>query len=116
MSTDEVSRSLGSDAWLGASEDEPGSEFHTRATNFLKLVNWDALATTAAQCRGGIPCSFTEKFSIGHFNMTRRLSFVDGINWVARVRFPSSDEAVARESLSTPRTMEIEVASMKFFR
>ncbi|ATY65232.1 kinase-like domain [Cordyceps militaris] len=110
MSTDEASRLLGSDAWLEAGEYEPGSELHTRATNFVKAVNWDALATTASQKRGGISCSFAEKFSVGHFNMTRRLDFVDGITWVARVRFPSTDAATDREALSASKTMEIEIA------
>ena len=116
MSIDETSHSLGSDAWLGASEYKPGSDWHTRAINFFKAVNWDALATTASQRRGGIPCTIAEKFSVGHFNMARRFDFVDGVSWVARVRFPSSDAASAREALSEAKTMETEVATMKFFR
>ncbi|OAQ99561.1 hypothetical protein LLEC1_01332 [Akanthomyces lecanii] len=116
MSTDEASLSLGSDAWLGASDYEPGSDWHTRAINFFKAVNWDALAATATQRRGGISCTIAEKFSMGHFNMARRLDFVDGISWVARVRFPSSAAAAAREALSEAKTMELEVATMKFFR
>lgn len=116
MSTYKASSSLGSDAWLGASQYEPGSEWHTRAINFFKAVNWDALATIAAQRRGGISCTVAEKFSVGHFNMARRLDFVDGVSWIARVRFPSSAAAAAREALSEAKTMEIEVATMKFFR
>ncbi len=48
--------------------------------------------------------------------MARRLDFVDGVSWIARVRFPSSAAAAAREALSEAKTMEIEVATMKFFR
>ncbi|OAA79292.1 Protein kinase-like domain protein [Akanthomyces lecanii RCEF 1005] len=116
MSTYKASSSLGSDAWLGASQYEPGSEWHTRAINFFKAVNRDELATIAAQRRGEISCNVAEKFSVGHFNMARRLDFVDGVSWVARVRFPSSATAAAREALSEAKTMEIEVATMKFFR
>lgn len=116
MSENEACSALGSDAWLGADEYEPGSELHTRAITFFNTVNWDALAILASGHNGNISCSFTEKFSVGHFNMTRRLNFVDGSSWVARLRLPVPDWATDYEALSDSNTMQIELASMKFFR
>lgn len=46
--------------------------------------------------------------------MTRRIDFDDGTRWVARLPFPGSD--ADREALSRSKTMQIEVASMKFFK
>ena len=114
MPTDPSSGSLGSDAWLNSSEYQPGSELHSRATQFLEAVNWDALLTIASKCRNGMSCSLSSKFSVGHFNMTRRIDFDDGSRWVARLPFPGSD--TDREALSRSKTMQIEVASMKFFK
>ncbi|KAK2595514.1 hypothetical protein QQS21_006789 [Conoideocrella luteorostrata] len=113
MRTQQPSHALGSDAWLGADEYEPGSELHTRATNFFTVVNWDALSSIASQHRGGESCYFTKNFSVGHFNMTRRIVFEDGTSWVARLRFPNHDTAADREALENSKVMEIEVASMK---
>lgn len=101
MSMERESRALGSDAWVGAGKYQPGSELHTRATNFFKDANWGALAATASRSRAGVSCKFSEKFSVGHFNKTRRLDFDDGICWVARLRFPSTSDAEEREGLSS---------------
>lgn len=107
---------LGSDSWLGADEYESGSALHTRATNFLSTVKWDVLADIASKHRGGMSCQYEDKFSVGHFNMVRRIVFEDGENWVARVRLPNENMFAGREELEDSKTMEIEVASMKFFR
>jgi hypothetical protein len=89
---------VGGDAWLGADEYEPGSPLHTRATDFLKSIKWDVLAGIASKNRGGISCCYEDKFSIGHFNMVRRINFEDGVGYVARLRLPdegmSADNAV----------------------
>ncbi|KEZ39514.1 Protein kinase-like domain [Scedosporium apiospermum] len=107
---------LGSDTWLGANEYESGSALHTRATNFLSTAKWDVLADIASKHRGGMSCQYEDKFSVGHFNMVRRIVFEDGVNWVARVRLPNENMFAGREELEDSKTMEIEVASMKFFR
>ena len=46
---------LGSEAWLGADEYEPGSVLHTRATQFLEAINWNVLAGIASKHRGHEP-------------------------------------------------------------
>lgn len=116
MSADKVPHAIGSDAWIGANDYQPGSKLYIRATDFFEAVNWDKLAAVASQHRGEILCNFTDKFSIRHFNITRRLNFDDGVSWVARLRFPPSENATDREALPTSKVMEIEVATMKFFR
>jgi hypothetical protein len=111
-----ASVALGSDLWLGASEYEPGSVFHVRATKFLASVKWDVLAGIASKLRDDIPCRLEDKFSVGHFNMVRRINFDDGVSWVVRLRLPDIDMFKGREVLTSSKAMEIEIASMKFFR
>ncbi|KAI1734055.1 kinase-like domain-containing protein [Xylaria scruposa] len=48
--------------------------------------------------------------------MVRRLDFVDGVRWVARVRLPPGATPVPLERYNSRRAFEIEVASMKFFK
>lgn len=60
-------------------------------------------------------CRYEGKFSIGHFNMGRRIVFEDGTNWVARVRLPDYASLARYEALEAVKVMEVEIASMKFF-
>ncbi|OAA70601.1 Protein kinase-like domain protein [Cordyceps fumosorosea ARSEF 2679] len=117
MSTEETPRTIGSDAWLGAGNYEPGSAWNTRATDFFKVVKWGAVAAIASRLRGGISCSFADKFAIGNFNIVRRLDFDDGVSWVARVRLPPIIDGVAdRGALPVSQAIEMEAASIKFLR
>lgn len=110
-----VSVALGSDLWLGADAYEPGGVFHTRATEFLTAVKWDVLAEIAPTHRDDIPCRFEDKFSIGHYNMVRRVKFDDGVSCVVRLRLPDMEMFEGREALKASKVMEIEIARMKFF-
>ena len=107
---------LGSGSWLGADEYEPGSALHSRATDFVSNVNWDVLTDIASTHREGMPCRYEGNFSIGHYNMVRRIDFDDGVSWVARLRLPSDDMFAGRQLLENSKVMEIEITSMKFFR
>jgi hypothetical protein len=108
---------LGSTSWDGADAYEAGGEFHQRATAFFAAVKWDQLVSLSSRLRGGIPCTLEEKFSIGHFNMVRRIVFEDGISWVARLRLPRLGAVTGdRETLDEARTLKVEVASMKFLK
>lgn len=62
MSPDKAPNTLGSDAWLGASEYERGSELHTRATNFFTAVKWDTLTTIAFGIKTASPASLRTNF------------------------------------------------------
>lgn len=107
---------VGSEAWLGVSDHEPESIYHTRATSFFEAVNWTALLTIASRHNDNIPCKYTGSFSMGHFNMTRRIDFYNGTSWIARLRFPLDAEAAQREALPREKVMQLEVAIMKFLR
>ncbi|TGJ78387.1 hypothetical protein E0Z10_g10375, partial [Xylaria hypoxylon] len=102
--------SIGSDLWNSENHD-------IRAHKFFDAVNWQALASIATGCRDGIQCSYldAEGFSMGQFNMVRRLDFVDGVRWVARVQMPPGVTSIPLERYNGRRAHEIEVASMKFF-
>lgn len=101
------SSAIGSDAWLGADEYESNSPLHTRAIDFMKTVKWDVLAYIASKHRGGIPCRYGDKFSIGHFNMVRRINFDDGVSCVVRLRLPDKDTDAERETLASSRSWRL---------
>ncbi|KAM0083810.1 hypothetical protein ACKRZS_004016 [Fusarium odoratissimum] len=79
---------VGSTSWIGADAYDPGDELHNRALAVLGTLNWDHLLSISSALNNGVPCTFSQKFSIGHFNMVRRIDFTDGTSWVARVRLP----------------------------
>ena len=116
MTASQPTQLLGSNAWLGATNLEPGSESHTRTTLFFAAVNWDAISITASKHRNGIRCKLLGNFSVGYYNMTRRLTFDDGESWVARVRMPLEDGGKEGDELPVQKTMEMEVATMRFLR
>jgi hypothetical protein len=119
---------LGSDSWTGAddyapSDDESDDEsdvgrlFYQRATSFMAEVNWEALAALSSRLRDNVSCTIRENYSIGHFNMVRRLDFADGTSWVGRLRMPQLKAVFGdREVLDIVNVMKIEIASMKFYR
>lgn len=108
---------IGSDAWNGAEDYEGGDVLHERATAFFAAVKWDVLALLSSKLRHGIFCHFGEKFSVGHFNMVRRLDFADGISWVARLRLPPLTPVFGHgEQLDDASALKSELASMKFLK
>jgi hypothetical protein len=108
---------LGSDSWKGADAYEVGNEFHERATTFFASVKWDVLASLSSSLRNGIPCDFSERFSIGHFNLVRHIVFADGISWIARLRLPQLKAVFGdREALDNVSVLKVEIASMKFLK
>ncbi|KAL9620174.1 MAG: hypothetical protein Q9160_005289 [Pyrenula sp. 1 TL-2023] len=108
---------LGSDSWTGASAWDSDDELHERATTALGAINWNAILTKSSSLRDGLPCAFAEKFSVGHFNMVRRITFEDGISWVARIRLPLlKGEAVNGDFLGNPRYLKSEIATMRLLR
>jgi hypothetical protein len=118
MVVEEPDDSLGSASWIGAEAYEPEGEFHERATRFLAAVNWVVLASISSGLRNGIHCKVGDLFSIGHFNMVRRIVFADGISWVARVKLPQLEVGSVDSKTfdQVASTLEVEVASMKFLK
>lgn len=108
---------IGSASWNNADDYEPGAELHTRAVTFLDAINWEALTSLASKLRDGTPCRTEQPYSIGHFNMVRRITFADDVSWVARLRMPDLDAGFgSRESLSPTSLMRVEVATVKYLR
>lgn len=107
---------IGSDSWLGADIYQPDDELGAQVVKFFNSVKWDVLASVASKRREGLRCKYTEKFSIGHFNMVRRLIFDDGVSWVARVRLPADASHANLELYDDQRAFEVELASMLYFK
>jgi hypothetical protein len=107
---------LGSASWVGADAYESGDEFHARATTFLATVQWDVLASISSRLRNGVPCDFSDKYSIGHFNMVRRITFADGVSWIARLRLPQLKAVSDSEVLDVASILKVVIAGMKFLR
>ncbi|KAJ5082722.1 Protein kinase-like domain [Penicillium argentinense] len=84
---------VGSKAWLGPDEYEDDSEFHVRGTKFLAGVNWGKLTEICSKHRHGPPSILEKKFSVGHFNMARRVVFENGMSWIARLRMQDLEDA-----------------------
>jgi hypothetical protein len=119
---------LGSDSWTGAGDYAPSDDesddtndvnrlFYQRATSFVGQVNWEALAALSSGLRGSVTCKVRENYSIGHFNMVRRLDFADGVSWVARLRMPELKAVFGEgDALDAIEAMKVEIASMKFYK
>jgi|SRR3569833_462839 len=120
MLVEDAADFLGSASWIGADAYEPGGEFHERATTFLAAVEWDVLTLIPSGLRHGIPCKFGENFSIGRFDMLRRVVLTDGISRVARVRLPKlkavSGDGKVLDVASTLKVGIVEIGSMKFLK
>jgi hypothetical protein len=107
---------LGSDTWFGVDEIEEDSDLRSRATAFLAAVNWEVLTSIASQIRG-VECTLSDKYSLGHFNLVRRLTFADGVSWVVRLRLPDLPDVFGtREAMKAADCMGIEVATMEYIR
>ncbi|KAI0443366.1 kinase-like domain-containing protein [Xylaria telfairii] len=112
---------IGSDVWNRADQCSTDSKIAIEARKFFGVVDWHALALIATSCRDGIQCNYVDAdgFSVGQFNMVRRLDFIDGVRWVARVRLPPGATPVspaARGHYDDRREFEVEIASIKFFK
>ena len=107
---------LGSDAWLDANEIDEESELHTRATTFVTAIKWEELKVLASGIRG-MECELSEKYSLGHYNLVKRLTFEDGVSWIVRLRLPQLPSVFgAREAMKAADCMSIEIATMNYIR
>lgn len=107
---------LGSDAWLEADDIDEESDLHTRATTFVATIKWEQLKLLASSIRG-MDCELSDKYSLGHYNLVKRLTFVDGASWIVRLRLPQLPSVFgAREAMKAADCMSIEIATMKYIR
>jgi hypothetical protein len=82
---------FGSAAWTGG--EEYGGEYTERIDDFLCKVNTSALLSYASSLRGNRSCTLSREFSVGNFNLVRKLEFEDGVSWIARLRMPSMPDS-----------------------
>ena len=113
MSADGSKEMIGSASWTGPDDYDVGTELHYRATDFFAAVKWDFLALVCSAIRKNVPCRLGKNYSVGHFNIVRRITFDDGVSWVARLRMPATvSKYIGYEEAS----FNIEVACLKFLK
>lgn len=61
----------GSAAWTGG--EEYGGEHALRITRFLSVINLEALRAYVSTLRAHRPCSISDKFPVGSFNLVRKI-------------------------------------------
>lgn len=107
---------LGSDAWLKADDFDEDDDLHIRATAFFEAIKWDHVISIASKLKGA-DCEFSEKYSIGYYNLVRRLTFTDGTSWIVRLRLPPLSTVFGtREVMKGTDCMAIEVATMNYLK
>ncbi|KAJ5945993.1 hypothetical protein N7454_002832 [Penicillium verhagenii] len=109
--------SLGSSSWLQVDDQKSDDYFDLRAITFLESIKWDVLASICSRLRSGIQCGIDGKYSSGSRNIVRRVLFVDGVSWVARLKLPNTDMIPgAHDALDVASTLKVEVSTMKFLK
>ncbi|POR31014.1 Uncharacterized protein TPAR_08762 [Tolypocladium paradoxum] len=96
-------------------------EYADRINRFVNTFNQDALLALASALRGNRPCTASREFSVGNFNLVRKIRFDDGVEWIARLRMPPlPDQDGGIDSPSTREKilldMQSELATMEFVR
>lgn len=105
---------VGSAAWTGAEEYE--DEYSERINQFIESINKEALVDFASSLRHNQPCTLSDKFSVGSFNLVRKIQFNDGVEWVARLRMPPMPDSsfnLRNERENALREMQSELATIE---
>ncbi|KAM3548685.1 hypothetical protein MY1884_009073 [Beauveria asiatica] len=110
---------FGSAAWT--SGEEYGGEYAVRINQFMDKINEKALLSYASLLRGGELCTLSPEFSVGSFNLVRKIQFDDGVEWVVRLRMPpmlgeGSGMASPPSRESMILDIQSELATMEFVR
>ena len=102
---------------MDADEYEEGEPLHARATEFLARTKWEGLTAIASSLRSNISSRLEPKYSTGHLDMVRCITFEDGVKWVARLRMPDLQDVFgSREALDPESVTRMEVATMRYLR
>lgn len=77
---------LGSDSW----SDEPRYQaaYRTRLDWVLDKVPVPSLQQLVSSQRNGLECAVSHNFAAGDFNLVRKITFIDGTQWIVRIRLP----------------------------
>jgi hypothetical protein len=77
---------VGSAAWTRGREYE--DEYADRISAFVEHINQQAVLDYVSSLRDDQPCTLSSDFSVGNFNLVRKIRFDDSVEWVARFRMP----------------------------
>ncbi|KID81986.1 Protein kinase-like domain protein [Metarhizium guizhouense ARSEF 977] len=112
---------LGNVSWKGVGGD--AEEYAERIHKFIDKIDNKALESYASSLRGNQPCKISTDFSVGNFNLVRKIQFHDGVEWIVRLLMPpvpvagqlvETVSAKAREKRLL--SMQSELATMEFVR
>lgn len=60
-------------------------------------------------------CELSDKYSLGYYNLVKRLIFLDGVSWIVRLRLPQLPSVFGtREAMESTDCMSIEIAIMNY--
>ena len=62
-----------------------GGDYAERIRRFDATVNQEALLACISGLRQNQPCTLSPEFSVGHNNLVRKITFGDGVEWIARL-------------------------------
>jgi isoamyl acetate esterase len=108
--------------WSGISElmrsDSPMAK---GLEDMLSQVDHQGLRSIASSLRNGRPCTLSDQYTCGAYNLVFEVVFDDGVSWIARLRSASQMQVVSQEFVFESPTykqhvMESEVATMNYVR
>ncbi|KAI0096980.1 hypothetical protein GGR51DRAFT_578541 [Nemania sp. FL0031] len=110
---------FGSAAWTNG--EEYGGEYAERINQFVHKINTKALLSYASSLRGNQLCTVSHEFSVGSFNLVRKIQFDDGVEWIVRLRMPPMPDRGSSTASPPARKrmrldMQSELATMEFVR
>lgn len=120
MSKMDEPKCIGDCAWRN--DKDYHGEYADRIEKFTTNIDTDALLKFASTLRDGRACTISDNFSVGNFNLVRKIRFDDDIDWIARLRMPPIDEhdgdgvTSGLNAKQVRREMESELATMEFIR
>ncbi|KAI1144937.1 hypothetical protein F4825DRAFT_458021 [Nemania diffusa] len=110
---------FGSAAWTNG--EEYSGEYTERINQFIDKINEKALISYASLLRGNQLCTVSPQFSVGSFNLVRKIQFEDGVEWIVRLRMPPIPGQGSGMASPTTRErmlldLQSELATMEFVR
>ena len=81
-----TSPSLGSDSWSSAPRYQ--NTYRARLDFVLGKVSVLALQQLGSSLRNGLGCTISNNYSAGEFNLVKKITFADNLQWILRIRLP----------------------------
>ena len=84
-------------------------------TALFNRVNWEKLVEHASRLRSNVGCSLSTSYTSGYSYLVRRLTFTDGVSWVAKIQRPEID-ARTGGALPLIEVMRLEMGTAKYIK